>query len=185
MEWVTRQQLDKFVFKKNIITNRFFKKIQETDEDPNSEIMTIPSEYLMVDSIIDCADAIIVVNPRLYLAGWKMLSLEEELPKGTKIYDLPPTWRERLGEAEEMEPISGSTLNELAGENPFLHLHKDISQYYPKNNSKVVPNEIGSVYRYERIYLVKWTDLSISESTWERSCDLNVALLPLIHCRTM
>ena len=176
LEWVTRQQLDLFNFKKNVVINRFLKRLQESDEDPNTEILLVPSENFLVDSVIDCADAIIEINPALYLTGWRLLGPEEEIPRAVKIQNLPPTWRQRLGEPEEKEPIRGNMLDELAGENPFLHLYKDISRFYPPKSAKgqAEPDIRGSVYQYERIYFVKWMDLSLSEATWERACDINV-----------
>lgn len=173
---MTRQQLDLFNFKKNVVINRFLKRLQETDEDPNTEILLVPSENFLVDSVVDCADAIIEINPALYLTGWRLLGPEEEIPPAVKIQNLPPTWRQRLGEPEEKEQIRGNMLDELAGENPFLHLNKDISRFYPSEgpHGVVDPDIRGSLYQYERIYFVKWMDLSLSEATWERSCDINV-----------
>ena len=63
-------------------------------------------------------------------------------------------------------------MSELAGENPYIHLKKNISSFYPEDESVIIPTKEGSVYYYERIYLVKWVDMSISEATWERSCDI-------------
>lgn len=101
-----------------------------------------------------------------------MLNPTEELDKKLKIYHLPESWRKRLGSDEKKKSDDTDMMSELAGENPYIHLKKNISSFYPEDESVIIPTKEGSVYYYERIYLVKWVDMSISEATWERSCDI-------------
>ena len=156
--------------RKNVVLNRAFKKLTEYPED--QDVLLVDHEFTCVDSVIDCVDAILEVNADSYLTGWRLLMPQEELPKGLKIYNLPQSWKKRLGADDDKKPDDPNMMNELAGENPYLHLKKNISSFYPADESVVVPNANGSVFRYERIYLVKWQGMSISEATWERVTDI-------------
>lgn len=175
LEWVTRQKLEQIEFKGPGTFSRFMKKIENCDQDPDSEIMFVNNEYYVVDSILDCVDAIIEVNPDLYIPGWRMLSMDEELPPKTKIYNLPQTWRERLGKTNpsksSMEKVKRKS-EDLSGKNPYSEFYKSISRFIPEDETSQVPDANGSIFLYERVYLVKWTDMSISEATWERGCDI-------------
>ena len=177
LDWVTRQQLDQMDFKKNIMINRFFKKVRDAEVEGNGDIMFVDSENYLVDIILDCVDAVIEVNPDLYITGWRMLPPESVLPEGAEIYNLPRPWRERLGVPDTTPKAmkQESALNDLAGENPYMCFEKDISQYYPKDESHPTPTADGSVFRYERVFLVKWMGLGIAEATWERACDIGVS----------
>lgn len=172
IEWISRQQLDELELRKNVVINRFLKRLSELPDDGPKETLLINPEFLHVDCIIDCVDAIIEVNHDLYLTGWRLLNPSEELDKQRKIYHLPQSWRKRLGSEDVKRTDDTDMMSELAGENPYLHLKKNISSFYPADESIVVPDSEGSVYYYERIYLVKWMDMSISEATWERACDI-------------
>ena len=176
LEWVKRQQLDQIDTKKNNVLNRFFKKIREAEVDNNDEIMFVESENYIVDIILDCVDAIIEVNPESYITGWRMLSPDSPLFKGIEIYNMPRPWRERLGVPQTSPKVmkKGSVLNDLAGENPYMSFKKNISKYYPKNESSPTVTPEGSLFCYERVYLVKWGGLGIAEATWERACDIGV-----------
>lgn len=177
LDWVTRQQLDQMDFKKNIMINRFFKKVRDAEVEGNGDIMFVDSENYLVDIILDCVDAVIEVNPDLYITGWRMLPPESVLPEGAEIYNLPRPWRERLGVPDTTPKAmkQESALNDLAGENPYMCFEKDISQYYPKDESHPTSTADGSVFRYERVFLVKWMGLGIAEATWERACDIGVS----------
>lgn len=174
LEWVTKDELDNIDFKSNVLMNRFLKKVQESEQDQNDEILFVNSENLKVDCVLDCIDAIIEINSKLYLSGWRLLSPDECIPLNTKIYNLPKPWRERLGgDTNSSKDDSKKFVDELAGLNPYLKFDKDISHLIPENESNPIPDRDGSVYTYERIYLIKWVDMSIGDATWERFCDFN------------
>ena len=189
--WIKKEELDQIDFKSTSIISRFQKKLSEYEEDANSEILLFSKDYYLVDLVLDCADAIIEINSERYISGWRMLSRNEELPQDCKIYNLPKPWRERLQEdplseikqskktkSIEKKPPRGkrqvpvkNSGSDLSGVNPFIHFNKSIEYLLPEDESNPIPNAVGSIFRYERIYLVKWVGLSIAEATWERSCD--------------
>ena len=136
------------------------------------ETLLFDPENTTVDIILDCVDAIIEINKDRFVTGWRLLWPFEELDPRKKIYNLPLAWTQRLGKDIAKASESSSPMAHLAGENPYLHLKKDISQFYPDDENEIVPDENGSVFRYERVYFVKWGGLGIAEATWERACDL-------------
>lgn len=176
LDWVTKDELDLIDFKSNSISSRFFKKLQTCDQDPNSEILFVNDENFKCDAVLDCIDAVLEINENSFLPGWRMLGRNEPIPKDIKIANLPKTWRERLPE-EDKETTkaerSRPSHNDLAGLNPWIDFRKDISSYYATDKNPCRPNHEGSIYAYERLYLVKWMGLSISEATWERECDID------------
>lgn len=174
LEWVKREELDKIEFKSTGALNRFVKKAEASGKDPDSLILFVSEESVTVDSILDCIDAVIEVNKDLYVTGWRMLSANEEIPEGIKIYNLPKPWRERLGEKLKKKSSKKGT-DDASGANPFINLDKDISRFIPADENNQVPEKNGSVYIFERVYLVKWLDLSIAEASWERLCDINAS----------
>lgn len=182
LEWVTRQQLDQLDFKRGIMVNRFFKKIQSVEKEGEGDVMFVDSENYLVDLILDCVDAVIEINKDLYITGWRMLRPDSILAEGTVIYNLPKPWRERLGKHPKHKAVKKeSALDELAGDNPYLCFNKDISMYIPKDEEHPTPTPEGSIFRYERVFLVKWMGLGIAEATWERACDFNVIAYLMIQ----
>lgn len=169
LEWVTKDELDLIEFKSPMYA-RFLKKVENSGEDPNKEILFISKENQTVESILDCVDAIIEINPKLYFTGWRMLSMDEVIPDGTKIYNLPQPWRERLvlKKKDNDKPDEDSIIN------PYLSFKKSIKKYIPNDETKQIPTESGSIFMYEKLYLVKWMEMSFGEATWERFCDINV-----------
>ena len=136
----------------------------------------VDEDNLKCDVILDCMDAILEINKIAFLPGWRLLGRNESIPKGIKIANLPKTWRQRLpNEAAEVKKGEHSkiTHNDLAGLNPWMNFQKDISSYYETKKNPCLPNSEGSIYAYEKLYLVKWVGLSLGEATWERECDID------------
>lgn len=176
LEWVTKDELDRINFKSTSVVTRFFKKLQTCEQDANDVISFVDEDNLKCDVILDCMDAILELNKTAYLPGWRLLGRNESIPKGIKIANLPKTWRQRLpNEAAEVKKGEHSkiTHNDLAGLNPWMNFQKDISAYYETKKNPCLTNNEGSIYAYEKLYLVKWMGLSLGEATWERECDIN------------
>lgn len=169
---MTRQELTDLDIKKNVIMYRNIRKLEDLPEEEQDQTLLYSPDVTKVDMVLDCLDVIIEVNESKFIPGWRVLPPYEELDPKMKIYNLPAVWTDRLGEENTKNSKTKIRVNELTGENPYLYFKKDISIFYPKNEAHPVPNKEGSIFRYERIYLVKWIDLAIAEATWERACDI-------------